>query len=221
MHIQRDLFRSQRLAYRAVRIPEDNDLFDAINDDRIGYANSNASNIKLPGTKDARKWQKQVAEESLLGAVICLLPEESIGAIVPEGEDSGVESLELRTASRIAPTKYGTAIGQLTLKGLPPPLTHHRNTELAIDILPMYQAHGYGGEAIRWALHYAFHLVGLHRVTIRAFEWNEGALRLYERLGFVVEGRQREALWHEGRWWDGVEMGMLDREWKRLHGGNQ
>jgi len=84
---------------------------------------------------------------------------------------------------------------------------------VCIDILPRYQGRGYGEEAIRWLLDYAFRRVGLHSVRMRAFGWNVGAIRLYERLGFVVEGREREAVWFEGRWWDSVTLGMLEDEW--------
>lgn len=49
-----------------------------------------------------------------------------------------------------------------------------------------------------------------------AFEFNDGAVRLYKKLGFVLEGREREAIWHEGRFWDGIEYSMLQREWKEL-----
>ncbi|PVI04932.1 acyl-CoA N-acyltransferase [Periconia macrospinosa] len=104
-------------------------------------------------------------------------------------------------------------IGQLNLKASPTNAHHHRNTEMGIDILPLYQGKGYGGEAIRWGLNYAFKRAGLHKVRIRAFEWNEGAVRLYERIGFKHEGRERESLWHEGRFWDSIELGMIDREW--------
>jgi RimJ/RimL family protein N-acetyltransferase len=194
----KDPFRSARLTYRAIRIPEDAELFAAINDDRAGYMNSNASNIKLPGAADAAAFQKSVSEE-LLGCVICLAPDEEGG-----------------TRSPLSPPACGAPIGQVQLKKLAPQLQHHRFSEIGIDILPPYQGHGYGSEAIRWALDYAFRRAGLHRVNIRAFGWNEGALRLYRRLGFTEEGRKREELWHEGRWWDGVEFGMLDREWWEL-----
>ncbi|KAF2439623.1 acyl-CoA N-acyltransferase, partial [Karstenula rhodostoma CBS 690.94] len=107
----------------------------------------------------------------------------------------------------------GTPIGQIHLNRSSPRMSHHRNTEIGIDILPAYQGRGYGSEAIRWVLEYAFLRAGLHKVRIRAFGWNEGACRLYRRLGFVEEGRERESLWHEGRWWDGVEFGMVEGEW--------
>jgi len=63
-------------------------------------------------------------------------------------------------------------------------------------------------------LDYAFRRAGMHRVSLNWYGWNEGAGRLYERMGFVREARLREALWHEGRWWDEFEAGMLVEEWE-------
>lgn len=198
-----DPFRSARLLYRAIRTPEDNSLFQAINDDRIGYVNSNAGNIKLPGASDAEDFQKGVAD-SLLGAVICLLPEDGQ---LPKTEGEGWGKVMRSNYSPLV------SIGQVHLKGLPPHMVHHRSVEIGIDILPEYQGKGYGSEAISWVLDYAFRRAGLHRARIRAFEWNYGAVKLYEKLGFKHEGREREALWHEGRWWDGLEMSILEHEW--------
>jgi RimJ/RimL family protein N-acetyltransferase len=188
-----DPFRSARLIFRAIT-PADDAVFAAIDADRIGYMNSNTSNINLPGVFDAEKFRKSVSQE-LLGAIICI-----------PSPNTGYSD----------PSPLPIPIGQIHLKGCGQMYRHHRNTELGLDILPAYQGHGYGSEAIRWALDYAFKRAGLHKVRIRAFEWNDGAIRLYEGLGFKHEGRERESLWHEGRFWDGVEMGMLDREWWEL-----
>lgn len=54
---------------------------------------------------------------------------------------------------------------------------------------------------------------GLHRINITCFAWNEGAGRLYERCGFVPEGRRREVAYFDGKWMDILEFGILDREW--------
>ena len=186
-------FRSERLVYRAVQTPGDNNLFQAITDDYIGYQNSNLSNNKLPNAKEAARLQ-HVVSEGLMGAVICLAP-----------------TTEEIAAGKLV--RHGTAIGQVNLKTIGPAIAHHRLSEISIDILPAYQGKGYGSEAIRWTLDYAFRRTGLHKVKIRAFGWNTGAIRLYERLGFKLEGIHREELWHDGRWWDGYEWGMLDREW--------
>ena len=45
------------------------------------------------------------------------------------------------------------------------------------------------------------------------FSFNERAIRSYRSVGFVVEGRAREAIWREGRWWDEISMSILDGDW--------
>ncbi|KAF2621933.1 acyl-CoA N-acyltransferase [Macroventuria anomochaeta] len=201
-------FDTTRLAFRAVRQPEDLALYLAIGNDQDGFMNSNFTNTALPSTADATKFMKSVAEDSLLGATIWL-KETQTSKEDEEMRNNGAPWGNLKS-------EWGTAIGEIHLSRLPPNAIHHRSTEIGIDILPPFQGRGYGREAIKWALDYAFRRAGLHRVRIRAFEWNTGALRLYEKVGFKVEGREREALWHEGRWWDGVELGMLEGEWWAL-----
>ena len=57
---------------------------------------------------------------------------------------------------------------------------------------------------------HAFGGLGLHRVGLTVFSFNERAIRSYRSVGFVVEGRAREAIWREGRWWDEISMSILD-----------
>jgi RimJ/RimL family protein N-acetyltransferase len=196
-------FDTTRLAFRAIRQPEDLALFTAIGNDQSGYMNSNFSNTALISPAGTNKFMKSLAEDQLIGATIWLknTPREQ-----EEMADNGALSGELKS-------EWGTAIGEIHLSKLPANAVHHRSTEIGIDILPGFQGKGYGREAIEWALDYAFRRAGLHRVRIRAFEWNTGALKLYEKIGFEIEGREREALWHEGRFWDGVDFGMLEQEW--------
>ena len=33
-------------------------------------------------------------------------------------------------------------------------------------------------------------------------------------VGFVTEGRAREAIWRDGRWWDELHMSVLEPEWR-------
>jgi len=76
--------------------------------------------------------------------------------------------------------------------------------------------HGYGTEATRLMLDHAFGTLSLHRIGLFVFEFNERAIRAYKRCGFVVEGRSRESIWREGRWWDELAMSVLDSDWRRL-----
>jgi RimJ/RimL family protein N-acetyltransferase len=73
--------------------------------------------------------------------------------------------------------------------------------------------HGYGTEATRLLIGHAFEGLGLHRVGLTVFSFNDRAIRSYRSVGFVVEGRAREAIWREGRWWDEIAMSVLDSDW--------
>lgn len=75
---------------------------------------------------------------------------------------------------------------------------------------------GYGTEATRLMLDHAFSTMGLHRVSLAVFSFNERAIRSYEKVGFVVEGRAREAIFRDGRFWDEISMSMLASEWRAL-----
>ena len=76
--------------------------------------------------------------------------------------------------------------------------------------------HGYGTEATRLMMDHAFGGLGLHRVGLTVFSFNDRAIRSYRSVGLVVEGRAREAIWREGRWWDEISMSLLDSDWKEL-----
>jgi RimJ/RimL family protein N-acetyltransferase len=73
---------------------------------------------------------------------------------------------------------------------------------------------GYGTEATRLMVDHAFTALGLHRVALSVFDFNERAIRAYARVGFLTEGRAREAVWRDGRWWDELSMSILAPEWK-------
>ena len=72
---------------------------------------------------------------------------------------------------------------------------------------------GYGTGATRLMLDHAFGTLGLHRIALTVFEFNERAIRAYRRCGFQVEGRARESIWRDGRWWDELAMSVLSSEW--------
>jgi RimJ/RimL family protein N-acetyltransferase len=78
--------------------------------------------------------------------------------------------------------------------------------------------HGYGTEATRLMVDHAFGALGLHRVGLTVFSFNERAIRSYRSVGFVVEGRAREAIWRDGRWWDEIAMSVLDADWEAVGG---
>jgi Acetyltransferases, including N-acetylases of ribosomal proteins len=72
---------------------------------------------------------------------------------------------------------------------------------------------GFGTEATALMLEHAFERLGLHRVALSVFAFNERAIRAYRKAGFVVEGRSRQSIWRDGRYWDELQMSMLDTDW--------
>ena len=79
---------------------------------------------------------------------------------------------------------------------------------------PEAWGHGFGTEATRLMVAHAFTRLGVHRVALSVFAFNQRAVRAYEKAGFVIEGRAREAVWRDGRFWDEVHMGILADEWR-------
>jgi RimJ/RimL family protein N-acetyltransferase len=82
-----------------------------------------------------------------------------------------------------------------------------------------YWGKGYGTDAMKIILCYAFTELNLHRVTLDVFEYNQRGVRSYEKAGFVAEGRARGVMLREGRRWDVLFMGILREDWLKLEKG--
>lgn len=71
---------------------------------------------------------------------------------------------------------------------------------------------GYGQEATRLTLDYGFNLLNLHSVMLGVFAYNERAIHCYERVGFRVIGRRRQARIVGDRKFDTIFMDILAEE---------
>jgi len=76
---------------------------------------------------------------------------------------------------------------------------------------PEAYGRGHGTETTRLVLDYAFG-VGLHRVSLGVLDFNPRARRVYEKCGFQLEGRLREAVRWEGQWHDELVMSVLSTD---------
>ncbi|MCC7073423.1 MAG: GNAT family N-acetyltransferase [Deltaproteobacteria bacterium] len=85
-----------------------------------------------------------------------------------------------------------------------------RKAELRIRIGdPDAWGGGLGTEACQLLVRHAFDALNLERVWLRVFDHNARALRLYQKLGFVVEGTLRRHDFVDGAWRDTVLLGLL------------
>jgi RimJ/RimL family protein N-acetyltransferase len=76
------------------------------------------------------------------------------------------------------------------------------------------RAKGLGTEAIRVILRYAFEDLGLERVNLSVFEFNDPAISSYEKIGFKKEGRISRAVRRDGGFRDAITMRILASEWR-------
>ena len=109
-------------------------------------------------------------------------------------------------------TEDGTHIGNIGLHDI----DHtHRNAELGIVIgEKTYWSQGYGSDAIRTLLRFAFHEMNLHRVYLRVYQDNARGIRAYQKCGFQHEGTMREAIFRKNKYHDLLIMGILCREFE-------
>ncbi|ROW01297.1 hypothetical protein VMCG_05926 [Cytospora schulzeri] len=211
------LFRSKRLIFRALENSPEHTAFirDLMADDPESYAQS-TNRLLVPLTVDDVEHDVEGLAKCLLAAVICLVPEK-VDTEESEDDDEHEHSPGPSEAGH-STTRHGlTAIGWLTLDCHA--LTrHHRSCTLGIMIASAHQGEGYGTEAINWALDWAFRVAGMHAVRLSCFSFNERAVKLYQRLGFVREGVAREAYYFDGVWYNRILFSMLEREWAVVRG---
>jgi RimJ/RimL family protein N-acetyltransferase len=73
---------------------------------------------------------------------------------------------------------------------------------------------GYGTQALRMLLRFAFAELNLFRVTANVPEYNEAAIALLRKFGFTQEVCRRQALERDGRRWNLYVYGLLSDEWQ-------
>ncbi|MDP9222942.1 MAG: GNAT family N-acetyltransferase, partial [Actinomycetota bacterium] len=107
----------------------------------------------------------------------------------------------------------GKLIGMISLFRVD---TTARTSELGIVIGERaYWGKGYGRDAIRTVVDYAFRHRNFQRVWLTVTENNGRAVNAYKRCGFIEEGRLRHHVWSDGEHRDLVCMGVLREEWSR------
>jgi len=84
-----------------------------------------------------------------------------------------------------------------------------RHGELHILIgSPEHRSKGFGQEAVRLLTHYAFNEIGLLRLHLLVLADHQAAIHVYEKCGFVIEGRLRKHVFKGGGFKDALFMGL-------------
>lgn len=75
-----------------------------------------------------------------------------------------------------------------------------------------WQGMGCATDALQLLLEYGFKELRLHRIYAIIFEYNEASVKLFEKNGFVLEGRHREARFWDGKFHDELVYGLLETD---------
>ncbi len=83
----------------------------------------------------------------------------------------------------------------------------------AIFFLALYDSskwnRGYGSEATKLMIDYAFNILNLNRIQLHVSSENPKAISIYEKSGFIIEGKLREAMYHNNRYVDFNVMSII------------
>ena len=108
----------------------------------------------------------------------------------------------------------GTYIGNVGLHDIEP---ENRRAELGIIIGDKaHWGQGYGTDAVRALLRWAFEYLNLNRISLRVYDYNERAIGCYQKCGFRHEGTMRQARYTDGQYHDEWIMGVLRDEFLEM-----
>jgi RimJ/RimL family protein N-acetyltransferase len=183
-------------------------------DAAFGYADALlvGERVRLRGTREddlpaLARWLMDPAIRSTQSNIVLPLSEATAREMIAgwsknDGTDAGF-SIEALDGERL--------VGHTDLFG---GSVKDRHRTVGICIGRPFLGQGYGTDAMRVLVDYGFRELGLHRIDLTVVAFNARAIAAYRKVGFVEEGRAREAVFHDGQWYDRVSMAILAREWR-------
>ena len=105
----------------------------------------------------------------------------------------------------------GTVIGDVALQSID---DKNRSCSIGMGMSKLeYRNKGYGKEAVKLILEYGFNNLGMERITASTLEINISAQKSLEKSGFILEGRERKAVYFGGKRYDRFIYGLLADEY--------
>ena len=77
-----------------------------------------------------------------------------------------------------------------------------------------YQNLGYGNEAMELLVDYGYNTLNMNRIELYVYEFNSHAFKTYQKVGFIEEGRKRQARYHNGKYQGEIIMAILREDWE-------
>ena len=93
----------------------------------------------------------------------------------------------------------------------------NRKAEITLFISPDYQGKGHGKQALLMLMKFAFEKMNLYRLEAEVIDYNDKAKSLFEKIGFILEGRLRAAKYNDGKYYDVLRYGLLKHEYDKKY----
>lgn len=89
-----------------------------------------------------------------------------------------------------------------------------RNADISIYIGAdgLYIDDKYAPDAAKTLIKYAFDELNLHRLWAEIYDFDKPKIKLFEQLGFKLDGCHRETHWTEGKWCNSLYYSLLQNE---------
>ncbi|NCA87198.1 MAG: N-acetyltransferase [Clostridia bacterium] len=91
----------------------------------------------------------------------------------------------------------------------------NRKASLSLFIHPEYQHQGIGTMVMQQLISHGFDHLNLHRLEAEVISYNQAAMALMKKAGFVQEGCLRQARYYNGEYFDILSFGLLRQEYRR------
>jgi diamine N-acetyltransferase len=92
---------------------------------------------------------------------------------------------------------------------------YHGRAKIGILLSPEHRGKGFGYMAMENMIEVGFQQLRLNRIYLTTRGFNEQAIKLYRKLGFILEGTLRNHCFVNGQYHDTLFMGLLANEWRK------
>lgn len=82
----------------------------------------------------------------------------------------------------------------------------HRRAEFQIIIDPKFQGKGFAYITTRLAMDYAFSVLNMHKLYLVVDSTNDKAIHIYQKVGFMIEGKLIDEFFIKGKYHDALRM---------------
>jgi len=91
----------------------------------------------------------------------------------------------------------------------------NQSIRTGIDLVPEFRGKGLAYKTYLIFIEYLFNNVNINRIWLEVIDFNKHAISLYKKIGFIEEGRKRQAVYRNGKFCDYIVMSYLKKDYEK------